>query len=181
MSRVGNRPIKISPDITVDILVDRVNLASGGKMISIPYPNVLSITFENQQITISRKNDSKYAKSQHGLIARLIANANSGLSSGIEKTLDFKGTGYRAKVENGKLEMNMGYSHANVLSIPENLQVSVIKNSIKVSGYDKYVVGNFAAKIRDVRKPEVYKGKGIKYKHETIKLKAGKVASGGKG
>lgn len=181
MSRVGNRPLTIKDGVTLEIKPGEVVAKSAKGEIIVNVPADIEVKNDYNTVVITRKNNSKFARSQHGLIARLIKNAVAGLSDGIKKTLEFKGTGYRARVENGKLILNMGYSHEIELEIPQGVETSVAKNSIVVTGYEASLVGNFAAKIREVRPPEVYKGKGIKYSNETIRRKDGKVASGGKG
>jgi len=113
----------------------------------------------------------------HGLYNRLVANAIEGVKDGFTKELTFSGTGYRAAVSGNEVLLNMGYSHEIKLPIPDGLEAKVVKNSIIISGIDKQVVGQFAAVVRSVRPPEVYKGKGIKYKDEFIKRKAGKTAA----
>ena len=181
MSRVGNRPIKINDGVDVEIKADTVILSSQKGELTIATPETITVEKDDGAILVRRKRDDKFSRSQHGLIARLIQNGIEGLSNGIKRTLEFKGTGYRAKTEGGKVIMSMGYSHETILDIPSDVDVVVAKNIINISGYDAAVVGNFAAKIREVRPPEVYKGKGIKYIDEEIKKKDGKVASGGKG
>lgn len=181
MSRVGNRPIKINDGVTLEIKPGLAVLKSSKGEVSVNLPTEIEIKSDDQFINVTRANDSKFARSQHGLVARLIRNGMQGLSEGIKKVLEFKGTGYRAKVENGKLILSMGYSHDIELEIPAGVEASVVKNTIVVTGFEASVVGNFAAKVREVRPPEVYKGKGIKYSEEVIRRKDGKVASGGKG
>jgi len=181
MSRVGNRPIKLAENVSFDIKSGSVDVSSNKGKITVNVPETIVVKMENGVINVTRKDDSKFSRSQHGLVARLVRNAILGLSEGIKKTLDFKGTGYRAKVESGKIILSMGYSHEIEIEIPEGVEVTVVKNTITITGHDAAILGNFAAKVREVRKPEVYKGKGIKYSTETIRRKDGKVASGGKG
>ncbi|OQB06097.1 MAG: 50S ribosomal protein L6 [bacterium ADurb.Bin212] len=180
MSRVGNRPIIINDGVSIAQSGKDLKISSNKGEMSFILPADISIEQSADRLLVKRVTDTKEARSLHGLYARLIANAITGLSHGIIKNLDFKGTGYRAKVESNKLILNMGYSHEISLDIPESIAVNVNKNTISVSGYSSDIVGNFAAKVREVRKPEVYKGKGIKYSTETIKRKDGKAASGGK-
>lgn len=180
MSRVGNRPIKINDGVSITQSGKDLKISSSKGELSFVLPQEITLEESDNSILVKRSKETKDVKSLHGLYARLIANAITGLSHGIVKNLDFKGTGYRAKVESNKLILNMGYSHEISLDIPEFVSVTVNKNAISVSGFSSDVVGNFAAKVREVRKPEVYKGKGIKYSTETIKRKDGKAASGGK-
>lgn len=180
MSRVGKRPIQFGSKINVANNDGNIVISSNNQTIKYNLPKELNIDIKDTYIEITRKKDDKMSRAMHGLYARLINNAIVGLQEGIKKTLSFKGTGYRAKVESGKLILNMGYSHEIQLSIPEGLNVSVVKNSINVEGFDAQIVGNFSATIREVRRPEVYKGKGIKYENEIIKRKDGKAAQSGK-
>lgn len=181
MSRVGNRPIKINEGVSIEKSDGSVILKSSRGEIIVNIPDTISVKESDGSLVIIRSGDDKFSRSQHGLTARLLRNGMQGLSEGIKKVLEFKGTGYRAKAENGKLILNMGYSHDIAIDIPEGVEAGVTKNIITVTGYDAAVVGNFAAQVREVRPPEVYKGKGIKYNTETIKRKDGKVASSGKG
>ena len=181
MSRVGNRPIKVNEGVSVEINSNRVVLKSSKGEQTIELPFSLKAKIESDTICVSRKNEQKITKSLHGLNARLIANAITGLSDGIKKVLEFKGTGYRARIEGQNIILSMGYSHEIALTIPNGVEVNIVKNSIMIQGIDSQVVGNFAAKIREVRPPEVYKGKGIKYNFEIIKRKDGKASQGSKG
>lgn len=181
MSRVGNRPIKINEGVTAEADSGKVILKSSKGEQIINLPSSLKAKVDADNIYISRDNEQKLTKSLHGLNARLIANAIEGLSNGIKKVLEFKGTGYRARIEGQKIILGMGYSHEVPLTIPSGLEVNVVKNSITIQGADSQIVGNFAAKIREVRPPEVYKGKGIRYNYEVIKRKDGKASQGGKG
>ncbi len=181
MSRIGNRPIKLNEGVSAEVKDGFIILKSTKGQISVDLPQDIEAHISDEAVALTRKNNMKLVKSLHGLKAKLIANASEGLSGGIKKILEFKGTGYRAKVESNNLVLNMGYSHEINLPIPEGLEVSVGKNTINISGIDAQLVGNFSARIREVRLPEVYKGKGIKYNYEIIKRKDGKAAQGGKG
>lgn len=181
MSRVGNRPIKIESDVTCEIQDNMAVLTSSRGKIEVNIPKQIKVSQKDGEIKVERQDNSKYARSQHGLVARLIENGIDGLSHGVKKVLEFKGTGYRARLEEDKLILGMGYSHDVEIGILPELEVSIVKNSITVSGYDAAMVGNLAAEIRAVRPPEVYKGKGIKYQSEYIKRKDGKIAAAGKG
>lgn len=180
MSRVGNRPIKINQGVEISVNANHLAFKSAKGELSLDLPVDISAKISDDTILIQRANESKMTRSLHGLYARLTSNAIEGLSNGIKRNMEFKGTGYRVKAEGKKLFMNMGYSHEIVLDIPDGVEVAAGKNTITITGIDAPVVGNFAAKVREVRKPEVYKGKGIKYDHEIIKRKDGKAAQGGK-
>lgn len=177
MSRIGIRPIKIEEGIEVSATPSRVIAKSANKEAELQIPEGIKVKVEEGLIFVTRAADSKDLRSKHGLIARMVANLLTGVKDGFTKELEFKGTGYRAAVSGKELVLNMGYSHEIKLEIPEGLSVEVKKNSIFVRGIDKQEVGAFSARIREVRPPEVYKGKGIKYKEEYIRRKAGKKAA----
>ncbi|MEI8143529.1 MAG: 50S ribosomal protein L6 [Candidatus Berkelbacteria bacterium] len=177
MSKIGKRPIKIDEGVEVKIERNIISAVCSGKELSLEIPKMVSAKIEDGQVLVSRKDDEKVSRSMHGLYARLIANIITGVKSGFTRILEFKGTGYRAQVENNQLVLWMGYSHEIKLDIPAGLEAKVVKNTITISGMEKQRVGQFAAIVRKVRPPEVYKGKGIKYKEEVIHRKAGKTAA----
>jgi large subunit ribosomal protein L6 len=177
MSKIGKRPIDIKEGVNVSLEDKKVSVSCGEKKLELMLPSELSIKIVDQQIILTRRNDEAFAKAMHGLYARLIGNMITGVTDGFTKVLTYTGTGYRAAVNGREIALNMGYSHEIKLAIPEDLEVKIVKNSIAVSGIDKAKVGQFAAIIRSVRPPEVYKGKGIKYKDEHIRRKAGKTAA----
>lgn len=177
MSKIGNRPITILEGVDVTISGPKVQASAAGKSAGLILPKEISAKIENNTVVVSRINDSIVSKSLHGLYNRLISNIITGVKTGFTKDLIFTGTGYRVAVSGNEVLLNMGYSHEIRLAIPEGLEVKIVKNTITVSGIDKANVGQFAAVIRKVRPPEVYKGKGIKYKDEHIRRKAGKTAA----
>jgi len=177
MSKLGRRPIIIPDGVTVEATASKVIAVCNDKKLEIDLPREVSVKIDDGKVIVDRKGNDKNAKSLHGLIARLIKNIIVGVKDGFTRTLEFTGTGYRASIDNNELLLNMGYSHEIKLPIPEKLTAKVIKNSIIISGLEKDRVGQFAAIIRDVRPPEVYKGKGIRYSDEFIKRKAGKTAA----
>lgn len=177
MSRIGIRPIKIDEGVSAEITSAKAVFTCGQNKLEVVIPSKIEVKNEDGNIFVTRKENSKEARSLHGLIARLIKNAITGVKDGFIKELNFVGTGYRAAVNGEEIALNMGYSHEIKFVIPDGIKVEVKKNNIIVSGTDKSAVGAFAAIIREVRPPEVYKGKGIKYKDEHIKRKAGKKAS----
>ena len=143
------------------------------------HPN-MTIKQEGAELHVTRPNDLKENRSLHGLTRTLLHNMVVGVTEGFKKTLDVNGVGYRVAMEGGKLVMNLGFSHQVIMEAPAGITVETPSaNQIVVSGFDKQLVGQFAAEVREKRPPEPYKGKGIKYETETIRRKAGK--SGGKG
>lgn len=177
MSKIGKRPVVILEGVTVENVNGHLSVSHDSNKMEMDLPREVSIEIADGQIIVNRINDSKPARAKHGLIARLINNMIEGVKVGFTKELQFTGTGYRAAVSGRDVLLNMGYSHEIKLEIPEGLEVKIVKNSITVSGVDKQAVGQFAAIIRKVRPPEPYKGKGIKYKDEHIRRKAGKTAA----
>lgn len=176
MSRIGNRPITINNNVSVTTLENKVIVKSNKGEITFDLPKGIFLDISSDVIKVKKSIDDRNTKALHGLVARIIKNMITDVDNGFSKTLEFKGTGYRVKVENGALILNMGYSHDVILKIPEKVNVTLIKNKIIIEGINRVVVGQFASQVRDVRPPEVYKGKGIKYDFETIKKKAGKAA-----
>lgn len=176
MSRIGKRPIKILEGIKIEKNNDKVLVSSGDSKREIKILPNIKIDIRDDKVLVTRDKEDKQTVSYHGLIGRSIENAQNDLKRGVKKELEIIGTGYRAKVEGDKLVLTVGYSHDINKTIPEGVKVEVKKNDIIIEGNNKQIVGEFAANIRDVRPPEVYKGKGIKYKEELIKKKAGKAA-----
>ena len=173
MSRIGNRIIKVPEGVTVEN-IDNVVTVKGPKG-SLQQVMLKDITMknENNEITLERKNEN--AKAMHGTMNALIHNMIIGVTKGYEKALEIVGVGYRFNVQGKKLVINAGYSHPVEMIIPEGLTVEANGNTeITIKGIDKVLVGEFAANVRKVRKPEPYKGKGIRYKDEHIRRKEGK-------
>ncbi len=176
MSRAGNRPIKIDEGVKVTIDSDKVNVVAEKGSLGIKILPGIVVKEVDGNVVVTRNSDEPDLRAKHGLIARLIKNAIEDLKNGVKKDLEFVGTGYRAKTKNEILVLTMGYSHDIELQIPKDMTATVKKNTITIEGSSRADVGEFAAKVREVRPPEVYKGKGIKYAGEQIKRKAGKAA-----
>ena len=185
MSRIGIRPIEVPGNVTisVDEATNVVSIAGPKGTLLQPISRLLSVKQEDGKVQIERPNNLREARSQHGLARTLLANMVEGVTKGHSKQLDVIGVGYRATMEGKNLLLNMGYSHPVRVAAPDGITLEVKADdkartqSIIVSGIDKALVGQVAADIRKVRKPEPYKGKGIRYQGEVIKLKAGKRAS----
>ncbi len=178
MSRIGNEPIPVPSGIKV-ALADGVFVAEGPKgKVSQPLVPGIGVEIEDGTVKVTRKNDSGPQRSRHGLMRSLLANAVLGVSEGFEKKLEIHGVGYRAEVQGKKVNFSLGYSHPVVYAIPEGVEIEIDKNNtISVRGASKQQVGQVAAEIRALRKPEPYKGKGIKYADEIIRRKAGKAGA----
>ena len=175
MSRIGRMPIAIPSGVTVDIAENNKVTVKGPKgTLERVLPAELEIKLNDGQVEVTRPNDLKKMKSLHGLTRTLINNMIVGVTEGYEKTLEVNGVGYRAAKSGKKLTLNLGYSHPVEMEDPEGLEAVVDGNKITVKGIDKEKVGQYAAEIRDKRRPEPYKGKGIKYADEHIRRKVGK-------
>lgn len=176
MSRIGRMPIAIPAGVTVDIAENNQVTVKGPKgTLKRTLPAQMEIKKDGDTVVVSRPNDLKKMKSLHGLTRTLIANMVTGVTQGYEKKLEVNGVGYRAQKQGNKLVLSLGYSHPVEMVDPEGIETVVDgTNKITVKGIDKEKVGQFAAEIRDKRRPEPYKGKGIKYENETIRRKVGK-------
>ena len=176
MSRIGNRIITVPEGVTVENVNNVVTVKGPKGTLTQPLLKDITIKQEENKIIVERKNEN--VKAMHGTMNALIQNMIIGVSQGYEKGLEIVGVGYRFNVQGKKLVINAGYSHPVEMEIPEGLTVEANGNTeITVKGIDKILVGEFAANIRKVRKPEPYKGKGIRYKGEHIRRKEGKKAA----
>lgn len=175
MSRVGQKPIEVPEGVQVTIGKGVLSVKGPKGELSLSIPASISVVDEGQRLAVSRASDSKGDRALHGTIRSLIANMVTGVSNGFEKVLQIIGVGYRAKVEGKGLVMQLGFSHPVEYPIPEGINLTTAKdNSITVTGCDKQLVGQVAAEIRGFYPPEPYKGKGIRYKGEWVRRKAGK-------
>lgn len=175
MSRVGKMPIAIPSGVTIDIAENNHVTVKGSKgTLERTLPEGIIIEKEGEEIVVKRPNETKKMKSLHGLTRTLLYNMVVGVTEGYTKVLEVNGVGYRAQKQGKTLTLNLGYSHPVEMEDPDGLETTVDGNKITVSGIDKEKVGQYAAEIREKRKPEPYKGKGIKYDTEHIRRKAGK-------
>ena len=175
MSRIGRLPVAIPAGVTVDIADGNKVTVKGPKgTLERVLPEEMEIKLEDGHVVVTRPNDLKKMKSLHGLTRTLIHNMVIGVSEGYEKVLEVNGVGYRAAKSGNKLTLSLGYSHPVEMIDPEGLESVVDGNKITIKGIDKEKVGQYAAEIRDKRRPEPYKGKGIKYADEVIRRKVGK-------
>ena len=175
MSRIGRQPVVIPAGVTVDIKEGNVVTVKGPKgTLERTLPAEMTIQMEDGHVVVTRPNDLKKMKALHGLTRTLIHNMVIGVSEGYQKVLEVNGVGYRAAKQGKKLVLNLGYSHPVEMEDPEGLESSVDGNKIIIKGISKEKVGQYAAYIRDKRRPEPYKGKGIKYADEVIRRKVGK-------
>ncbi len=175
MSRIGVIPIVIPSGVKADIKGDKVNIEGPKGKLNMSLPPFVSAKVDGDSIVVSREDDSNKAKAMHGLGRSLLNNMVIGVSEGYEKKLTIIGVGYKAAVSGSKIELNLGYSNPIKYDIPKGIEVKVEANTnITVRGIDKQSVGEVAATIRKFRKPEPYKGKGIRYADEHVIIKEGK-------
>ena len=179
MSRIGRAPITVPAGVEITLGDNNVVTVKGpkGTLTQQFHPN-MAIAMEGNVVTVARPNDLKENRSLHGLTRTLINNMIVGVTEGYKKTLEVNGVGYRVALEGNKLVMNLGFSHQVIMEAPAGVTVEVPNpNQIIISGYDKQMVGQFAANVREKRPPEPYKGKGIKYSDEVIRRKVGKTGA----
>jgi len=177
MSRIGKMPIPLPKAVEVDITDGVVKVTGPRGELARQVPRQISIVREDGTLLIQRGSDEPQHRSLHGLTRSLIANMVTGVTDGFSRRLEVNGVGYRAAVSGGNLVLQVGYSHPVLYPAPPGITFAVQGNAITVSGADKELVGEVAAQIRRVRKPEPYKGKGIKYAEEVIRRKAGKAGA----
>jgi len=178
MSRIGNKVIQVPASVTVTVSPENYVVVKGPKgQLEYQFNQRLGIKLEGDTLTVTRPNDEIFSRKIHGTTRALIANMVTGVSEGFKKQLEIRGVGYRAALQDNVVNLSMGYSHPVNLEIPAGITVTIPKNTdVIIEGADKQVVGEFAAKIRSVRKPEPYLGKGIRYVDEYVPRKAGKTA-----
>ncbi|PHJ66015.1 50S ribosomal protein L6 [Nostoc linckia z18] len=181
MSRIGKRPISIPAKVQVAIDGTKVVVKGPKGELSRNLPANVIVSQEGEVLQVTRRDDTRTSRQLHGLSRTLVANMVEGVSQGFQRRLEIQGVGYRAQIQGRNLLLNMGYSHQVQIEPPEGVQFAVEgTTNVIVSGYDKEIVGNIAAKIRAVRAPEPYKGKGIRYAGEVVRRKAGKTGKSGK-
>jgi large subunit ribosomal protein L6 len=175
MSRIGKRPIELPAKVEVTIDGQKVSVKGPKGELSRVLPEGVKIDKDGTTLAVTRVNESRMARQRHGLCRTLVSNMVDGVSQGFQKKLEIQGVGYRAQVQGSNLILNVGYSKPVEIIPPAGIQMAVEgTTNVIVSGIDKELVGNTAARIRDVRPPEVYKGKGIRYAGEVVRRKAGK-------
>jgi len=177
MSRIGKKPIVFPENIKISQVDDIVKVEGPKGVLSSKLPEGITLTMGDGSMVVERKSEELLARSYHGLSRTLIANMVNGVTTGFEKKLEISGVGYRAELSDKSIKFVLGFSSPVQYDIPEGIDIKVDKQvNIVVSGIDKQLVGRVAAEIRALKKPEPYKGKGIKYADEYIKRKAGKSA-----
>lgn len=175
MSRIGKRPIPVPAKVTVTIADQHVSVKGPKGELARTLPAEVEVLQEGDTVLVNRRNESRAARQRHGLSRTLVANMVEGVSQGFTRRLEIQGVGYRAQVQGRNLTLNVGYSNPVQIEPPDGIQLAVENNTnVIVSGIDKEIVGNIAARIRAVRPPEPYKGKGIRYAGEAVRRKVGK-------
>ncbi len=177
MSRIGKKPVPIPAGVEVKVGAEAVQIKGPKGTLSTPVHPAVSYTVEGSEIVVSRVDDSRLARGQHGLRRTLLANCIDGVTKGFQKALDVIGVGYKVAVQGKSVVLTVGFSHPVEFPLPAGIDAAVEGNKLTISGIDKQLVGEVAAQIRRVRPPEPYKGKGIKYVDEIIRRKAGKSGS----
>lgn len=174
MSRIGKLPIQIQSGVTITVGDDSITVVGPKGQLVVPHLSDVTVAIEDGFAVVTRKDDEKIAKAQHGLQRALLNNAVEGVTKGFEKKLEVNGVGFRINGGGQEIEMALGFSHPVKYKARDGVQLTVNKMEIVVNGIDKQLVGQTAAEIRSLKKPEPYKGKGIKYADEVILRKAGK-------
>jgi large subunit ribosomal protein L6 len=177
MSRIGKQPISIPPNVDVTIDGDGVRVKGPKGELRRPVHSKISVERDGDVLLVVAKDESREARSLHGLFGALVSNMVTGVTNGFQKGLEIVGVGYRAEMKGRTAVFSLGYSHPIHFDLPEGIEASIEKNKILLSGIDKELLGVTAAKIRGLRAPEPYKGKGIKYADEIIRRKVGKAGS----
>jgi large subunit ribosomal protein L6 len=177
MSRIGKKPITVPQGVKIAVEDNTVKVEGPKGRLSQSIPSGLSVKMDGQVLTVDRSSDHRTVRALHGLTRSLLANMVHGVKDGFERKLDIVGIGYRAQLQGKNLQLALGYSHPVIFPIPDGVQAEVERQvSITLKGPDKALLGQLAAKLRALRKPDPYKGKGIKYAEEHIRRKVGKKA-----
>ena len=179
MSRVGIKPIIVPASVTITLEPTTLKAVGPKGELNVEIPHGVKIALADGKLTVSRVSDVKLYKSLHGTVRALAQNAVTGAEQGFEKKLELIGIGYRAAIEGDDLVLQVGFTHPVRVKILDGLEVKIEKNVITVAGRDKHQIGQFAADLRAIRKPDPYKGKGIRYQGEIVRMKQGKAVKDG--
>ena len=179
MSRIGNNIITIPEGVKVENNTQHVSVMGPKGELSVDICEEVTIKIEDNGVSVSRNAEDKVSRSMHGTARQLISNAIEGVTNGFSKHLEIIGVGYNAKSQNNRVILQLGFSHDIIFDLPEGVEAVAQKGELEIKGIDKQAVGQVAAKIRSLRKPEPYKGKGIRYKDEYVRSKQGKTVGGG--
>jgi large subunit ribosomal protein L6 len=175
MSRIGKRPIALPKGVKVELRDGMVMVQGQKGNLQRPLLEGVDVNITDNEVTVTRRSDDKRSRGYHGLMRTLVANMVEGVSNGFEKKLEIVGIGYRSELKGNSVAFYLGYSHPIDFALPQGISAEIEKQTlVTIKGIDKELVGQTAAKIRDLRKPDPYKGKGVKYAGEVLKKKAGK-------
>ncbi|RMF07871.1 MAG: 50S ribosomal protein L6 [Candidatus Neomarinimicrobiota bacterium] len=174
MSRIGKNPITIPPEIQVTLSPAAVRVQGPKGTLDVSIHPEIKVEQKDNQLVVTRPSDSAKHRALHGTMRQLVANAVQGVTQGFQKELELRGVGYQASMNGKRLVLQLGYSHDIIFEPPEGIDIKAERTTITIFGMDKQLVGEVAAKIRSFRKPEPYKGKGIRYKDEYVRIKQGK-------
>ena len=178
MSRIGKQPVVLPAGITAKVADGVVTLKGAKGELTLKAPETVTVTLEGSALNVARMGDDKQSRADHGTIRALLQNMVVGLKEGYSRDLEIQGVGFKASISGRQLTLNVGYSHPVEYTVPEGVTVAVADGTqIKVSGVDKQLVGQVSARIRSFRPPEPYKGKGVRYKGERVRRKAGKTVA----
>ena len=178
MSRIGRKPISLPPGVEIKIENNIITVKGPKGVLSQAIPEDMTIVQQENELLVTRPSDAKRHRAMHGLARALVANMVTGVTAGFEKKLEMVGVGYRAQLQGNKLVINIGFSHPVEIDPPQGIEFEVpAVTKITVKGINKQLVGNTAADIRAIRKPEPYKGKGLRYENEAVRRKAGKTGA----
>jgi len=181
MSRIGKKIINIPEGVTVKIQASEVDITGPKGSLNIKYNDVLTINKQENTLEVVRSTNNRHHRSLHGTTRQILANCIEGVTNGFQKELEIKGVGYQANMQGKYLVLQLGYSHDIYFEPPEGIIIKSDRTALSVSGIDKQLVGEVSAKIRSFRKPEPFKGKGIRYKDEYVRSKQGKTVGGANG
>ena len=180
MSRIGRKPIKLPENVNIDAKNNEITVKGPKGQLNVNVPHGITTSVEDGNIQVDRENNQKKTRALHGLVRSLLLNSVTGVTDGFSKTLEIVGTGYKAELNgNDKLKLTLGFSHTIDFNLPEGITAKVEDRGtmLTLEGINKQVVGETAANIRKIRKPDAYKGKGVRYKGEELKLKPGKAGA----
>ncbi len=177
MARFGKLPVAVPEGVKIEIKPGSIAVSGNKGSLTRELPHGVKVNLSGNEITVESKGEERFARAIKGTIRSHIVNMIKGVAEGWEKNLELVGTGYRAEVKNGDLHLTIGYSHPVIIKAPEGIKFSVEKLKVKVEGVNKDVVGQIAAQVRASRPPDPYKGKGVRYEGEQLKLKPGKQAA----
>jgi large subunit ribosomal protein L6 len=177
MSRIGKRPVTIPKGVTIEQKGGEISVKGPKGTLAESLPATVKIAVEGDEVSFTRSDDRTPTRAAHGLARALVANMVRGVTEGFVRELEIQGVGYRAEAAGQTLKLTLGFSHPIAVKVPAGLKVSVAENKIKIEGADKGLVGQFAANVRELRPPEPYKGKGVRYVGEHVRRKVGKAGT----